>query len=264
MTSSNISSRKVFVGGLHTSCQDHELVELFEKFGKVDKAYVARTEGGKKSRGFGFVIFYHKEDADKILLQKNLILKGREIRIKRIEPESAKDYKIKKDSQLKSRRMNNNKIQSKDQRQTSQSNIFMDNKPKSSPCVFNSKNQLSCEGQYSNMLDITLRNHTKDFIASYDLAEENQPDHITHKKYGVEAWPELNGSPLPIQVETLEEKEHQLRSLFEQSQPPMEDVVRTVILRSRSTDHRPCKKVLLDTKFQTRSLYSRRLRGIAQ
>ena len=45
----------IFVAGLPYDLDDAELMEIFEKFGKVNSAKVAMDKATGKSRGFGFV-----------------------------------------------------------------------------------------------------------------------------------------------------------------------------------------------------------------
>ncbi len=45
----------IFVAGLPYDLDDDELMEIFEKFGKVNSAKVAMDKETGKSRGFGFV-----------------------------------------------------------------------------------------------------------------------------------------------------------------------------------------------------------------
>ncbi len=54
---------KLFVAGLPYDFDDAELMEFFEKFGKVNSAKVAIDKGTGKSRGFAFVDMANDEEA---------------------------------------------------------------------------------------------------------------------------------------------------------------------------------------------------------
>jgi RNA recognition motif-containing protein len=54
---------KLFVAGLPYDLYDDELMEIFEKFGKVISARVTMDRETGKSRGFGIVDFEKDEDA---------------------------------------------------------------------------------------------------------------------------------------------------------------------------------------------------------
>ena len=54
---------KLFVAGLPYDLYDDELMEIFEKFGKVLSAKVTLDRETGKSRGFGIVDFENEQDA---------------------------------------------------------------------------------------------------------------------------------------------------------------------------------------------------------
>jgi RNA recognition motif-containing protein len=53
----------IFVAGLPYDLDDAELMEIFEKFGRVKSAKVAMDKETGKSRGFGFVDMPVREEA---------------------------------------------------------------------------------------------------------------------------------------------------------------------------------------------------------
>ena len=53
---------KLFVAGLPYDLYDYELMEIFEKFGKVISAKVTMDRETGKSRGFGIVEFENEQD----------------------------------------------------------------------------------------------------------------------------------------------------------------------------------------------------------
>jgi cold-inducible RNA-binding protein len=79
---------KLFVAGLPYDLDDAELEEIFEKFGKVISAKVAKDKETGKSRGFGFVEMADSAEAkeaieglnDISLGQKPLVVKEAEER----------------------------------------------------------------------------------------------------------------------------------------------------------------------------------------
>src|SRR3954464_8878867 len=54
---------KLFVAGLPYDLYDEELIEIFEKFGKIASAKVAIDKETGKSRGFAFVDMPNEEEA---------------------------------------------------------------------------------------------------------------------------------------------------------------------------------------------------------
>ncbi|MEM7448754.1 MAG: RNA-binding protein [Myxococcota bacterium] len=65
------SSSKLFVGGLSYSTTDQSLHEYFNKIGEVLSAKVIVDHDTGDSRGFGFVEFAAKEDAEKAIEEYN-------------------------------------------------------------------------------------------------------------------------------------------------------------------------------------------------
>lgn len=57
----------MFVKGLPSSCDKHKLLQIFSKFGAVDKTYILYDHNSGSSRGFGFVEFCREEDVAKAL-----------------------------------------------------------------------------------------------------------------------------------------------------------------------------------------------------
>jgi len=72
---------KVFVGGLAWETKDEDLMEAFSKFGKISSAEVILHRDTQRSKGFGFVTFELKEDAESAISEMTgQELQGREIR----------------------------------------------------------------------------------------------------------------------------------------------------------------------------------------
>lgn len=54
-----------FVRNLPFSINDDKLTEMFSEIGPVKKAFLVREKGSDKHKGYGFVTFALKEDAEK-------------------------------------------------------------------------------------------------------------------------------------------------------------------------------------------------------
>jgi RNA recognition motif-containing protein len=68
---------KLFVAGLPYDLYDDELVEIFEKFGKIASAKVAIDKETGKSRGFAFVEMPNDEEAQDAIENLNDISLGK-------------------------------------------------------------------------------------------------------------------------------------------------------------------------------------------
>lgn len=68
---------KLFVAGLPYDFDDAELMEFFEKFGKVNSAKVAIDKETGKSRGFAFVDMVSEEEAKEAIDGLNGLELGR-------------------------------------------------------------------------------------------------------------------------------------------------------------------------------------------
>ena len=68
---------KLFVAGLPYDFDDAELMEFFEKFGKVNSAKVALDKETGKSRGFAFVEMENEQDAKDAIEHLNDISLGK-------------------------------------------------------------------------------------------------------------------------------------------------------------------------------------------
>lgn len=68
---------KLFVAGLPYDFDDAELVEFFEKFGKINSAKVATDKETGKSRGFAFVDMMNDDEAKEAIEALNGLELGR-------------------------------------------------------------------------------------------------------------------------------------------------------------------------------------------
>jgi len=73
---------KLFIGGLAWHTTDETLYEGFQQFGKVEEAVVVKDRDTNRSRGFGFVRFSTRTEADQALQRmNNTEFDGRLIRV---------------------------------------------------------------------------------------------------------------------------------------------------------------------------------------
>lgn len=73
---------KLFIGGLAWHTTDETLRHGFEQFGSVEEAVVVKDRDTNRSRGFGFVRFSSKDEADEALSKmNNTEFDGRQIRV---------------------------------------------------------------------------------------------------------------------------------------------------------------------------------------
>lgn len=72
----------LYVGNINPNIGEEMLMQLFTKFGTPSNVRIMKDSFTKKSREFGFVTFYRKEDAEEAQRQMNNTIQfGREIRV---------------------------------------------------------------------------------------------------------------------------------------------------------------------------------------
>lgn len=72
------------VNGLTYRTNEREVEELFERYGKIGEVFIPKDRFSRKSRGFAFVRFYEKRDADRALKAVDgKIFDGRKLTIER-------------------------------------------------------------------------------------------------------------------------------------------------------------------------------------
>ena len=80
-------SVKLYVGNLPWAVKDKELKDLFAKFGEVTEAIVISDKFSGRSKGFGFVTFAAKENADAAVAEMNgKEVEGRPIKVSEAKP----------------------------------------------------------------------------------------------------------------------------------------------------------------------------------
>ena len=85
---------KLFVGGISYEVSEEELVKLFSKYGKLRDVHLVTDRETKKSKGFAFITFSKKNDADKAISElQGHDLKGRKITVKKSDPNSRRNRK---------------------------------------------------------------------------------------------------------------------------------------------------------------------------
>ena len=85
--SSGQSQGKVYVGNLPFSVDQKELSNLFSSYGEISEATVISDKFSGRSKGFGFVTFAKKEDADKAIAEMNeKDIQGRPLKVSEAKP----------------------------------------------------------------------------------------------------------------------------------------------------------------------------------
>ncbi|CAI5742416.1 unnamed protein product [Peronospora destructor] len=80
------ATKKIFVGGLHYETKDADFKKYFVQYGKVVSAEVMFNRETNKSRGFGFVIFESEASVELVLQDKNHVIDGKSVEVKRAVP----------------------------------------------------------------------------------------------------------------------------------------------------------------------------------
>jgi len=78
---------KLYVGNLPFSVDDEKLKELFSAHGKIEEATVIKDRFSGRSKGFGFVTFATKEEAEKAVKKMNdKEIEGRNLKVSEAKP----------------------------------------------------------------------------------------------------------------------------------------------------------------------------------
>lgn len=74
----NTLRKKVYIKGIPDNCPQATLVKVFSQFGNVERAFTLFNHKSNTSRGFGFVEFSNRADAEK-LIGKTVLIDGKEV-----------------------------------------------------------------------------------------------------------------------------------------------------------------------------------------
>lgn len=90
-------SKKLFVGGISSTCSDEDFLRYFQKFGTVLDAHIMYDHQTGKSRGFGFITFENVESVNKVFQIPRHVIKGKLVEVKIAEPkqQSSENRKVK-------------------------------------------------------------------------------------------------------------------------------------------------------------------------
>lgn len=58
----DLNDRKIFVSNLPKKLTDVDLAQFFSQYGEIELAYIIKHHKDNKSKGFGFILYYRKED----------------------------------------------------------------------------------------------------------------------------------------------------------------------------------------------------------
>lgn len=87
----------IYVKNIHSDVSDEELRELFENYGEVTSAAIARDSESGKSRGFGFVNFIKHEEAAKAVDELNdKDFKGQSLYVGRAQKKHEREEELRK------------------------------------------------------------------------------------------------------------------------------------------------------------------------
>lgn len=88
----NDDDRKLFVGGLAQEVKEGDLKEYFGKFGAVAQANIKMDQMTGRSRGFAFVVFEEVSSLDPVLAEKEHVIKGKSVAVKKAASKQGKIY----------------------------------------------------------------------------------------------------------------------------------------------------------------------------
>ncbi|KAI3461185.1 hypothetical protein Pfo_017848 [Paulownia fortunei] len=77
LADSDPAHRKIFVHGLGWEANAETIVSIFEKYGEIEDCKVVRDKNSGKSKGYGFILFKHRDGARRALKQPQKMIEGR-------------------------------------------------------------------------------------------------------------------------------------------------------------------------------------------
>ncbi|KAJ7966490.1 RNA-binding protein 1 [Quillaja saponaria] len=81
-----VSTKKVFVGGLSASLSEEEFKKYFARFGTITDVVVIQDSQTGRPRGFGFITFDSEDSVDNVMMNSFHELNGRYVEVKRAVP----------------------------------------------------------------------------------------------------------------------------------------------------------------------------------
>mmetsp|Transcript_17165 Transcript_17165/g.20809 ORF Transcript_17165/g.20809 Transcript_17165/m.20809 type:complete len:591 (-) Transcript_17165:862-2634(-) len=148
---SSTSPVKLFVGGLSYDTTDASLSRYFEQYGQLESAVVLRDPETLRSRGFGFVTFTRKEDADEALDCKRHMVDGRKVETKLAVPRSASGSTGKHASSSTGKHSSSNKANGRSGFNSNSSNKVVNSLGASSGVSASASNTASAPGSSSSV-----------------------------------------------------------------------------------------------------------------
>ena len=81
--------KKLYVGNLPYSINEESLEALFAQFGPIESVVIIKDRETGRAKGFGFVEFEQKEDAEKALTLDGQDLEGRPLKVNMARPKES-------------------------------------------------------------------------------------------------------------------------------------------------------------------------------
>ena len=84
--------KKLYVGSLPFSTTQEALEELFSQYGPIESVAIIKDRETGRSKGFGFVEFQTKEDADKALELNGTDFEGQTLKVNLARPKAPRRF----------------------------------------------------------------------------------------------------------------------------------------------------------------------------
>ena len=78
-----ITVKKIFVGGIKEDTEELHLRDYFEQYGKIEVIEIVTDRGSGKKQGFAFVTFDDHDSIDKIVIHKYHTVKGHKSEVRK-------------------------------------------------------------------------------------------------------------------------------------------------------------------------------------
>lgn len=75
------SDARLYVGNIDYSVKEQDLAKLFAQFGKINLVSIPSNKYTGRGRGFGFVTYYLKKDAENAISLNGTRLRGRQLQV---------------------------------------------------------------------------------------------------------------------------------------------------------------------------------------